>query len=233
MDLSKGDVITYKGLRITSPLRTLVDLVRVSTLDVGTHLIELFLRRGLVSCVMIEKAIARLVGFRGITTVRLAYKSVNVKSESPIETAVRLRLEEARLPSVQTQIPVVIPGETAPRRIDLGWVNAPGGPLGIEVQSVTFHPTSGPKFESDRQRKQALESLGWRILEVRTADLRGKKKTFENQVAHLLGMSIPQGERKYWGPSRWDRKHNKWRQDPQRLWPAYRETCGEARVNLT
>lgn len=233
MDLSKGDVITYKGLRITSPLRTLVDLVRASTLDIGTHLIELFLKKGLVSRVMVEKAIACLAGFRGITTLRLAYRSVNVKSESPIETAVRLRLEEARLPSAQPQIPVMLPGETTPRRIDLGWVDAPVGPLGIEVQSVTFHPTSGLKFESDRRRKQALESLGWRILEVRTADLRGKKKTFENQVAHLLGMSIPQGERKYWGPSQWDRKHNKWRQEPQRLWPAYRETCGEARVNLT
>lgn len=221
-----GDIIWFNGMKVTSPVRTAVDLACSMPLDVATHVIELFLGKGLVTREMLWKRAAKMSGRRGVRTLREAIRSADERSESPLETAVRLRLSEAGLPDSTPQVPVKVAGFTNPRRIDLGFVNAEPQPVGIEVQSVTYHPLTGPKRLADVRRLDAIESAGWKMIEVFTHQLAGRDPNFEVEVAAALGANTPVHIRKDWRVSRWEKRRSRWRRDPHELWPAFRSGVG-------
>lgn len=227
----RGDVINREGLRCSSPLRTLIDLASSATIDFATHLMEVFIRRGLVSYRQIRKRVERMAGFRGVRTLRAALAYADTQSESPQETAVRIRLIEAGLPVPETQIRVLVPGREHPYRIDLGWRRQSGQVrqqqvqtemnLGLEFNSDAYHPLHGPKAEEDRRRQAEIEAQGWVIVAVRTRDLRGTSHTFEKTVAELLGRKLRTIVRKKWAKNRWIKYRNAWTRLNESRWPEW------------
>lgn len=222
MELEPEDVVETAGLRCTSPLRTLIDLVMVSTLEVATHLVERFVTAGLVGIADLQERIWRLNGRRGVRVLRHAVALADLDSESPLETAVRLRLIEAGLPRVLSQIPVWVPGRARPFRLDLGWTDAPNGSsVGVEAHSNQYHPKEGSKAQQDLRRESQISAQGWKVIIVRTEDLRGDLRTFETQIAKAIGCRPPGPVRKSWRKNRWMMRRNTWTRPIGGLWPTY------------
>lgn len=212
LQFEKGDRIRRHGIRCTSPLRTALDIAAGSTVELATHVFEIFLRRRLVTFSQLRERIRALTGQRGVVVLRRALQLAKPKSESVFETAVRIRLIEAGLDAPEPQIPVQIPGRAHPVRLDLGWVrvNARDVKLGVECDSDKHHPTSGPKAVADRQRRRSIERQGWRVISVRYSALYGSELTFEHEIADALGVTLAQEKRENWWLSRWVLRRNAW-----------------------
>lgn len=215
LDFEPGDVISMHRVRCTSPLRTAIDLASSATIDVATHLLEVFLERGFFSRRQLEERIETMRGRRGIRTLRRAAELADPRSESVFETAVRIRLHEAGLPPFRPQTPVHVPGKPNPYRLDLGYqcaTSAGGMPLrlGIECDSDRYHPLTGPKADADRLRREAIGKCGWTVLPIRYRELRGEQYTFETRVARALGRKLLGPGRRPWVLSRWVRLRNAW-----------------------
>lgn len=212
LQMEKGDSIVKYGIRCTSPLRTALDLAATSTIEITTHVIELFLRKGLVTYDQLWRRVEALKGTRGCRTVRAAVINAKPQSESVFETAVRLRLEEAGLISPVPQVPVRIAGRKNPVRIDLGWEKYEGRQvkLGLECDSWKHHPETGPKAVADQERREKLGNEGWKILRIRFHELYGLQFTFERSVARILHTRVRTQERARWHFSRWNHNRNAW-----------------------
>jgi len=126
MELFDGEIIEDpRGFRMTSAVRTACDLAMGSTIDRATAWIEGFRRAGLVTTEELLAAAAQRSGRRGVRILRRAIQLADPRSESPQETAVRLRLLDVGLPVPDLQVEVALgPGARVASptlRIDLGW----------------------------------------------------------------------------------------------------------------
>lgn len=213
-----GDLVRRYGIRCTSALRTALDMSLGASLDVATHVLETFVRRGWITKADLEERVALMRGWRGIRVLREAIRLMDSRSESFFETSVRIRLFEAGLPAPTPQVPVKAPHRLAPFRLDFGWLESGGNAvnLGLECDSSKYHPLTGEKADADRLRREEIERQGWRVMSVRYSELRGPKMTFEREVAKWLKRPLFVSERRPWSISRWQRLRNAWvRQDYQ------------------
>ncbi len=97
--LGPGDVIEWRGLRVTSPARTIADLAGVIPRQEVVVIGDDMLRRGLAtSAELLAMLQVSHVGRRGLAALRWAVPRMNPKSRSPQESRTRLRFEEEGLP---------------------------------------------------------------------------------------------------------------------------------------
>ncbi len=157
--LSRSEAAPRDGVRITSPMRTLVDLADL--LDPG--LLELALdrawRRGLVHP-------ARLLGYleddwcrarRGTATLRrmVQERLGQGPAGSDLETMFLQLLRDAGLPLPVRQYPVVTP--FGPRYLDLAFADPK---LAIELDGMESR-LDPEAFLDDRSRQNLIEAQGW------------------------------------------------------------------------
>lgn len=212
------------GIRITSPLRTLCDIVMSERIDRATAVVEDFLRKHLVTVQELWSAIRERRGRRGVKILRRAVQEADPSSESVQETAVRLRLKEAGLPEPKTQIEV---RRRCGRkfRMDLGWVCGDGG-VAVEYYGQAYHPESGVKAESDEQRLVELAEAGWQAIVVRADDMAGIEPVFERAAAEALrvrtGRRFRMGLREKWRLTRANRVRNAWSRADEVGWLLWR-----------
>ena len=83
---------------------------------------------------------------------------VDVRSESPLETAIRLLLLDAGLPSPVPQHPVRSSDGRLLARLDLAWLDRR---LGLEADGKEPHGQPRPIY-TDRWRANAL--VGWQLI---------------------------------------------------------------------
>ncbi len=207
-----GDLIVRYGIRCTSALRTALDMAVSSSIDIATHVFEVFLRQRLITRDQLRLRIEAMRGRRGVITLRRALALADPRSDSVFETSVRLRLIEAGLPAPTPQVRVAVPGRINPFRLDLGWTNSGDNEvkLGLECDSDRYHPLSGPKADADRRRVKLIESQGWTVLSIRFSALRGHELGFEKTVAKLLKKPLRIQERSQWKLTRWHLHRNAW-----------------------
>ena len=208
----EGDRVKLAGVRCTSPLRTALDMAASSTIELATHIFEVFLNRRLVTFAQLQARIERLKGTRGVTILRAALSMAEPLSESVFETAVRLRLVEAGLPTPTPQVRVAVPGTGKRFRLDLGWEKL-GEDLvrvGVECDSDAWHPLEGEKAKADQARARQIQGQGWKVLSVRFHQLRGLQLSFEIAVAQLLRWRLKASERRKWSLSKWNLRRNAW-----------------------
>lgn len=124
------DVVEWRGLRLTSPARTMADLARsvsaeraLVTVDAALH--EQARRRppseapgpGATTSVRIADVLDRFAGRRGVPAARRVLALADERCESPGETRSRFRMRLSGLPAPVTQWEV--PG--LPFRTDFAW----------------------------------------------------------------------------------------------------------------
>lgn len=104
-------VVEARGLRVTDPVRTALDLAREHGLDHGLVAVDHLLAAG-VPRRALEAELATMRSWPGIAAARRAVELGDARAESPAETLGRLLAVEAGLGEVRPQFPLLIAGRT-------------------------------------------------------------------------------------------------------------------------
>jgi very-short-patch-repair endonuclease len=169
--LAPQEVAERRGVRVTTPLRTGIDLARIRPLDDAVVALDRFLRPGLVLVDELRTAAATVNG-RDCRRIREAASWADGLAESPPETRLRLLLHRSRLPRPVAQYRVLHEGRFV-ARVDFGW---PEHKVALEYEGV-WHGEA-QQVGKDRARLNGLTAAGWVVVFVTAADLR--------DPAHLL-----------------------------------------------
>jgi predicted transcriptional regulator of viral defense system len=169
-----GDV---DGIPVTAPLRTLVDCARRSDRVVATCLLESAARQELVTIAEVTQRVAALSPRTpGVRNARRALASVDLRSESPLETLTRLLLLDAGLPYPDLQTPFALP--EASGWIDLSYPREflglpPERYRGLAIEADGREPhLRAEMFHHDRVRHTALEEDDWLVRRFTDVHLR-------------------------------------------------------------
>lgn len=166
--LTRDDVTTLAGLRVTTPLRT--------ALDLGCHL-----RRREAYAAMCELArlhdltrkalcgeLPRFAGRRGVVQLRDLAPLVDARFESQREAWTFLAIHDAGLPHPEPQFWIAIDGVPT-YRLDLAY---PLARVCVEYDGHEGHD-SPEQRRHDEQRRAWLRAHGWTVIVVRMGDFTG------------------------------------------------------------
>lgn len=165
MSLPESDVVTTAGFRTTTPLRTVRDLGSQSDLIESVVAIDMALRAGLVALPELIDHVATHSGDKGVNRLRRATSLADGRSESPMESRVRIELIKGRLPRPEVQPDLYDGSGRFVGRADLYY---PDRRLAIEYDGENHRD----RLVSDLRRQNALLSAGYFLLRFSAADLR-------------------------------------------------------------
>lgn len=156
--LSQADVRLWKGLPVTSPARTLLDLAGVLDLAELEAAYAMALRRKLVTPDEISAAIERAPGRKGVATLRalLEQGTEPTLTRSRYERKLRALIRAAELPQPLSNAKV------EGHEVDFVW---PRQKLVVEFDGFSIHGHR-EAFEVDRRRDQRLVAAGYRVLRI-------------------------------------------------------------------
>ena len=162
--INPSDVRVVRGLRVTSPIRTALDLARTRPLTEAVALVDQLAAAGVVDLAAARASAAGMVG-RDCRVVRDVLARADGLAGSPQETRLRLLVAGSTLPQPVAQFTVRHAGRFV-ARVDFAW---PEHRLALEYDGL-WHGEPG-QFAADRQRLNRLLAAGWRVLFVTAADL--------------------------------------------------------------
>jgi hypothetical protein len=156
--LNDCDVVEIEGVRVTSPLRTALDLGRLLWRFDALAALDGFLRIG-VTHVIMRAELERYRGYRGVVQLRSLVPIADGRSESPGESALRLHWYDAGLPRPELQW-WVYDGDLARYRLDLA---LPEIRYAAEYDGAQHH-SSPENQEADASRRAWLGDIRrWRV----------------------------------------------------------------------
>jgi hypothetical protein len=165
-DLLPEDVMTLGAVRVTTPLRTALDLGCRLRRPEGLVALDLFARHHDVSVDVLVRSLPRYRRRRGVVRLRELVPLVDPRSESPGESRTRLVIHDAGVPAPVPQHWVMHRGEPL-FRLDLAW---PKHRVAVEYDGE-WHESTEQQRAADRARRQWLREHGWTIIVVRRGDL--------------------------------------------------------------
>lgn len=147
-DLAQRDVESIEGLRVTTPLRTALDLGRLLPEGLALGTLDWFLGHGRFTHQQLLAELPRMAGHRGVGQLRELAAQADDRPASVAESVLRLAWHRARLPTATPGL-VVAAGPRAVR-------------LALAVERRQFGAAlSGTVTAADLV---ALEGRGWRVL---------------------------------------------------------------------
>jgi hypothetical protein len=163
--LQDCDVVAARGFHATSPLRTVRDLGSLRDTVESVVAIDMALHKRLVQLEDIVAYIDAHAGDKGIKRLRRAAALANARSESPMETRLRVELVLAGLPTPCVQADLHDASGRFLGRADLYY---PERRLAIEYDGDNHRE----RLASDMRRQNALLSARYDLLRFTAADLR-------------------------------------------------------------
>lgn len=173
--------VRVRGLPVTTPARTWLDLARDGA-TAGELVVvgDALLHEGLLA----PAAVACLVGpdasWRGVRSARSAMTLLDGRSESPMESWLRVLLLVAGLPAPDVQHVVTHQGRFV-ARVDLAW---PEHRLAVEYDGA--HHLERRQHVADLHRREALERAGWTVVVLMAEDVLGDPAGTVARVAARL-----------------------------------------------
>lgn len=169
LELEPGDIVTYRGMRMTSPERTWFDLAGMLSLPdlvaVGDYLIHW--RRPFTTQQRIEHRLWTLSGKRGIQLARAASVFLTNRCESRPESHCRVLFSVGGLPEPEINHTLIDTDSASQLRPDFLFRHQR---LIIEYQG-DYHRTRA-QWRKDMTRRAKLEAEGWYVMEINADDLR-------------------------------------------------------------
>jgi len=158
-----SEVVTFAGLRVSSPAQTFIDLAAELTFVDLVVLGDSLVRMGRMTPRQLVQAALGWKG-RGCRAARNAARLVRAGVDSPMETRLRLLMVFAGLPE-----PVVNHIQYGPtggweKRFDLSY---PALKLIIEYDG-RHHAESDKQWEIDLVRRESLDADGWRLIVIQS-----------------------------------------------------------------
>jgi hypothetical protein len=168
-DLAPEDVMTVHGVRVTTPLRTALDLgcnlrrrEALAALDQFMHLHQL-------TAEQLARGALRFFRRRGVVQLRQLIPLADPRAESPRESWTRLAILDAGLPCPELQYWIEIDGVPT-YRLDLAY---PRLRVVVEYDGEEFHDRTEEQRTDDADRRTWLEEHGWTVVVVRKGDFTG------------------------------------------------------------
>ena len=165
-DLNDADVLDLDGERMTSALRTVVDLCRVLRLEQAVAAADSALRKKLITLAALLAVLSTSRG-RGAQQIREVGRLVDPLSGSVLESLLRVLILTSTLPVPRTQYLICRPSGDLVARVDFCW---PALRLIVEADGFAFH-SDRTSYRADRQRMNDLEVLGWKVLRFTWEDV--------------------------------------------------------------
>jgi hypothetical protein len=187
-ELHSDEMLTIRGLPVTTAARTAFDLGRHLGLNDGVQRIDALMNATDVKVDEIEAVADTHRGVRGLRQFRLTLDLVDGGAESPYESLTRLLLVQAGFPRPQTQIRVLDEYGVVLARIDMGW---PEYLVGVDFEGA--HHWTNPKSRTwDVERYQLLPELGWTDIRLTSGILHKTPQRFLDRVgAALIARGCP------------------------------------------
>jgi hypothetical protein len=179
--LPDDEVTLRRGIPVTTPARTLLDLAAV----VGERYLhaafdEAEVRR-LASPTSLDALVTRYPGRRGTSAIRRVLEDHRKNGETVLRSVLERRflalLDDHGLPRPRMNR-VGAEGE-----LDARW---PEQRLIVECDGFASHGTR-KAFEADRARDRALQVAGWRVVRITWRQLTNDADVIARQLAALLG----------------------------------------------
>jgi hypothetical protein len=170
--LDPDDVTCVSGVPVTTPARTLRDLLLLPDRLAAVWACEHAARSGIAQPRQVADQLAAAGTHPRLARAREWLALVRPVSESPLETAVRLCASDAGLPELDLQIPILDEAGRVMFRMDLGY---PAVKLGIECDGSASHSTVSALYW-DRYRANQLLLRGWRLLRFTWRDCRSRER---------------------------------------------------------
>ncbi|MEX0428685.1 hypothetical protein AB3X52_13735 [Nocardioides sp. DS6] len=168
-DLSADDVMVVNGVRVTTPLRT--------ALDLGCHLrrreafaaLCQFARHHGITASVLAPGVRRFARRRGVVQLRELAVLVDPRFESPREAWTFLAIHDARLPHPTPQVWIDVDGVPT-YRLDLAY---PALRICVEYDGWDFHDRDEDQVARDRARRKWLRDHGWIVIVIKLGDFTG------------------------------------------------------------
>lgn len=183
--LHSDDIDFIDGLYVTTPVRTVSDLLRRMYRPYALAAADAFAHAGLITPDEVIDYVGRLKGYRGIVQARSLAYIIEPRTQSAGESWQRLRMLDAGFPPPEPQFEVV---DDFGRSffIDLPY---PDRLIGCEFDGREFH-TDVQHVLHDEERRTYLSSLsGWRWVIGTRERIFGTDTSFEDELGVLLGMT--------------------------------------------
>lgn len=164
-DLSPGDWQVIDGVRVTTPIRTAMDLGCKLDRRSALAAMDALMRAYGFTVEEMMRMLPRYFRRRGVRRLRTIVALPDPRAESRSESWVRLELIDHGLPVPTLQHWVRI-GGVPTYRLDLAY---PHARVAIEYDGEEFHSTPEQR-ERDRRRRAELRELGWTVIVLTKAD---------------------------------------------------------------
>ena len=181
--LEAGEIVVRRGLPTTSALRTVADLGARDPITEGVVVADQFLHARLVTLQELRRHVAGHSNAKGVARLRRVVDLAEPKSESAMETRLRLLLVLAGLPRPEVQVPL--------RDDDGNWLGRPD--LFYRAQGLAIEYDGGnhrDRLVEDNRRQNGLIGAGLRLLRFTAADVYGVPNAVVTQVRHALHSTI-------------------------------------------
>lgn len=180
--LAREEIVMRRGLPTTCALRTVADLGGREPLTEGVVAADLFLHARLVTIAELHAYVVDHPRAKGIARLRRVVDLAEPKSESPMETRLRMLLQLAGLPEPEVQVSIHDDEGRFLGRPDLLYR---AERLAVEYDGGNHRD----RLVDDNRRQNGLVGAGFRLLRFTAADVYGTPDLVSLQVRHGLAKS--------------------------------------------
>lgn len=182
--LERGDVVLHHGLPVTSPMRTCFDLACGLPLVEAVVVTDQALSTGLVRPQLFAQYVGHHHKVRGVVQARRVLDLAEPRSESPMESRLRMFLMRAGLPCPEAQVSIFDPRGNFAGRVDLYY---PAARVGIEYDGENHRD----RMTADNQRQNHLLECGITLLRYTAPDLADRRDAVVAEVRSALRRRRP------------------------------------------
>jgi very-short-patch-repair endonuclease len=184
--LGAEEIVLKRGLPTTSALRTVADLGGRNPLTEGVVVADLALHAGLVTIAELRTYVAEHPKAKGVARLRRVVDLAEPKSESPMETRLRMLILLAGLPRPEVQVSIHDAQGHFVGRPDLLYR---ARCLAIEYDGGNHRD----RLVDDNRRQNGLVGAGFQLLRFTAADVYGSPRVVAMQIRH--GLAFPKSAR--------------------------------------
>jgi len=182
-DLRPSDWTIIGGVRVTTPIRTALDLGCKLSRRGAVAAMDALMRQHAFTVADLRRELPRYFRRRGVIQLRQLVPLVDGRAESAGESWTRLEIVDHGLPVPEPQWWIDVDGRPT-YRLDLAY---PRARVVVEYDGEEFH-TSADDQERDRMRREWLRDHGWTVIVVNKDSF-----TFEAAAAWVRELRIALG----------------------------------------
>jgi hypothetical protein len=185
------DITVVGGVRMTTPLRTALDLGRQRWPEPALTALDALHRLGTFTVDELMGEIGRFKGMRWVRTLRLVASATDGRSQSGGETVIRWRWLNLDVPPPEPQVEVSSDGRLA--FIDVGHEDLRAG---VEYDGIQWHEGKTNEAHDEMRRTWLDEDADWSIRALTKEDVYGRNERVQEAIHEVLTAGVRRSRRR-------------------------------------